>query len=485
LAGAANYPGLPGYLEKENDQGMTSRSNNRIACLALSAGLTCLERHFCLSLIGLAGSYDWGMPEVNYFAQTNFRNQRKLFGIKRADRWLHMYILGRTGMGKTSLLLNMILNDIYGNEGVCFIDPHGDAVETLLDYIPSFRVKDVIYFNPADSDYPIPLNVLGQVEAERKHLLVSSLISIFRKLYSEHWQHRQEHILRNSILSLLEQAGKKTLVDVYTLLADWRYRKAIVGEVKDPIVKTFWQNEFPKYLYQFKGEALAPIQNKLGAFLTMPLVRNIVGQEESRIDFRRVIDQRKILLVNLAKGRLGEDISSFLGSLIITKLYLAALARIEVPESDRRDSYLYVDEFQEFVASETFEGILSEARKYRLCLVLAHQYIGQLDEELRKAIFGNVGTIIAFPVGPENGEFLEKEFYPEFDRQDLIAHDKHHIYLKLPIDGKQSQPFSAYTLPPFANYKPQGKGDEIILLSRTCYSTRQAQAETTEDRKES
>jgi len=396
-----------------------------------------------------------------------------------------MYILGRTGMGKTSLLLNMILNDIYGNEGVCFVDPHGDAVETLLDYIPSFRLGDVIYFNPADTDYPIPLNLLGEVEPGRKHLLVSSLISIFRKLYSEHWQHRQEHILRNSILALLEQGGKKTLVDVYRLLADWRYRKAIVEEVKDPIVKTFWQNEFPKYLYQFKGEALAPIQNKLGAFLTVPLVRNIVGQEESRIDFREVIDKRKILLVNLAKGRLGEDISSFLGSLIITKLYLAALARIEVPESNRRDFYLYVDEFQEFVASETFEGILSEARKYRLCLVLAHQYIGQLDEELRKAIFGNVGTIIAFPVGPENGEFLEKEFQPEFDRQDLIAHDKHHIYLKLAIDGKQSEPFSALTLPPFANYKPQGKGDEIIVLSRTCYSTRQGQVETSEDRKES
>jgi type IV secretory pathway TraG/TraD family ATPase VirD4 len=425
------------------------------------------------------------MPEVNYFAQTNFRNQRRLFGIKRADRRLHMYILGRTGMGKTSLLLNMILNDIYGNEGVCFIDPNGDAVETLLDYIPSSRVKDVIYFNPADTDCPVPLNVLGEVEAERKHLLVSSLISIFRKLYSEHWQHRQEHILRNSILALLEQGGKKTLVDVYTLLSDWRYRKATVEKVRDPIVKTFWQNEFPKYLYQFKGEALAPIQNKLGAFLTVPLVRNIVGQKESRIDFREVIDQGRILLVNLAKGRLGEDISSFLGSLIVTKLYLAALARIEVPESNRRDFCLYVDEFQEFVASETFEGILSEARKYRLCLVLAHQYIGQLDEELRKAIFGNVGTMIAFPVGPEKGEFLEKEFYPEFDRQDLIAHHKHHIYLKLAIDGKQSEPFSALTLPPFVNYKPQGNGDEIIVLSQASYSTRQGQVETSEDRKES
>ncbi|MFZ6016355.1 MAG: type IV secretory system conjugative DNA transfer family protein [Nitrospirota bacterium] len=396
--------------------------------------------------------------------------KKKVFGIKKEDRRLHMYILGRTGMGKTTLLLNMILNDIYSNEGVCFIDPHGDAVETLLDYIPSFRLKDVIYFNTADIDYPLSLNVLGEVEPQRKHILVSGLISIFRKLYHEYWQHRQEHILRNCILALLEHRGQKTFLEIYRMLSDWRFRKEIVEEIKDPIVKSFWQNEFPKYLYQFKGEALAPIQNKLGAFLTVPLVRNIVGQEKSKIDFREVIDKGKILFVNLAKGRIGEDISSFLGSLLITKIQLAAMSRVDVQENERRDFYLYVDEFQEFVASETFETILSEARKYRLCLILAHQYIGQLDEELRKAIFGNVGTIIAFPVGAENGEFLEKEFYPEFKRHDLIAHDKHHIYLKLAIDGKTSQPFSAFTLPPFYNYKSQKNKDEIILLSRSKFS---------------
>jgi type IV secretory pathway TraG/TraD family ATPase VirD4 len=410
------------------------------------------------------------MPEINYFAQTNFRGEKKIFGIKREDRRLHMYILGKTGMGKTTLLLNMILNDIYSNEGLCFIDPHGDAVETLLDYIPSFKVKDVIYFNPADIDYPIPLNILGDIEPQRKHLLVSSLISIFRKLYQEHWQHRQEHILRNCILSLLEHQGKKTLIDIYRMLSDWKFRKEIVSEIKDPLVKSFWQNEFPKYLYQYKGEALAPIQNKLGAFLTVPLVRNIVGKEESKINFREIIDKGKIFLVNLAKGRLGEDISSFLGSLIITKLYLATLSRIDIPEKERKDFYLYVDEFQDFFVPETFEGILSQARKYRLCLILTHQYIGQLDEKLRKAIFGNVGTIIAFPVGPENGEFLEKEFYPEFKRKNLINHNKYHIYLKLAINGKTSQPFSALTLPPFYNYKPQKNKEEIILFSRANFS---------------
>ncbi len=410
------------------------------------------------------------MSNINIFAETDYRNEGKRFGIKRDDRRLHMYILGRTGMGKTTLLLNMILNDIYANEGICFIDPHGDAAETLLDYIPAFRLKDVIYFNPADVDYPISLNILAKSETQSKHLLVSSLISIFKKLYAEHWQHRQEHILRNSLFALLEQPERKTLVDVYTLLSDWRYRKAMVEKVKDPIVRSFWQNEFSKYLYQNKGEALAPIQNKLGAFLTVPMVRNIVSQDQNKIDFREVIDKGKILLVNLSKGRVGEDVSSFLGSLIITKIQLAAMGRVDVLENDRKDFYLYVDEFQEFVASEAFEGILSEARKYRLCLTVAHQYMGQLDEGLRKAIFGNVGTIITFPVGPENGKLLEDEFYPKFDRQDLIAREKYHIYLKLAIDGKQSQPFSALTLPAFYRFEPQRNKEDIIMYSRERYS---------------
>ena len=411
------------------------------------------------------------MLEINYFAETDFRNEKRVFGIKREDRRLHMYILGRTGMGKTTLLLNMILNDVYGEEGLCFIDPHGDAVEKLLDYIPSSRVEDVIYFDPADTEHPISLNVLGEVDQARKHLLVSNLISIFRKLYGEYWQHRQEHILRNTLLALLEYKDKTTLLDVYKMLTDSRFRKEVLKDIKDPVVKSFWENEFPKYLYQFKGEALAPIQNKLGAFLTVPLVRNIVCQKESRLNFKEIIDQGRILLVNLAKGKLGEDICSFLGSLIVTKLQLASLSRIDIPEEKRRDFYLYLDEFQNFVVPETFESILSEARKYRLCLILSHQYIGQLSESLRKAIFGNVGTIIAFPVGPENGEFLEKEFYPVFKRHDLIAHDKYHIYLKLAIDGKTSKPFSACSLAPFYRFKIQSNKNKIRALSRYKYTS--------------
>ncbi len=254
------------------------------------------------------------------------------------------------------------------------------------------------------------------------------------------------------------------------MLSDWRFRKEVLKEIKDPVVRSFWQNEFPKYLYQFKGEALAPIQNKLGAFLTVPLVRNIVCQAESKLNFREVINQGKIFLVNLAKGRIGEDISSFLGSLIVTKLQLAALSRIDTPEQKRRDFYLYLDEFQNFIVPETFESILSEARKYRLCLILAHQYIGQLGESLRKAVFGNVGTVITFPVGPENGDFLEKEFHPEFNGHDLIAHDKYHIYLKLAIGGKTSKPFSAYTLPPLYRFHAQGNTERIISFSQSLYS---------------
>ncbi len=261
------------------------------------------------------------------------------------------------------------------------------------------------------------------------------------------------------------------------MLSDWRYRKEITEKVRDPIVKSFWKNEFPKYLYQFKGEALAPIQNKLGAFLSVPLVRNITGQVENKVDFRGLMDKQKILLVNLAKGRIGEDNSSFLGSLIITKLQLAAISRIDITEEQRKDFYLFVDEFQNFVATETFDSILSEARKYRLCLSLAHQYIGQLDERLSKAIFGNVGTIITFPIGAENGESLEKLFYSEFNRQDLINHGKHHLYLMLAIDGKTSHPFSAVTLPPFYNFKPQGNMEKIIAASRAKYAGKRREIE--------
>jgi len=366
-----------------------------------------------------------------------------------------MYVIGKTGMGKTTLLMNMILNDIHHGEGVCFIDPHGDAVEKILDYMPQERINDVIYFNPADRDHPTPINLLETANPDKRHLVVSGIISVFKKIYSEYWAHRQEHILRNTILALLDYPGDKTLLDVYRMLNDWRYRKEIVDKVKDPIVRSFWKHEFPRYLYQFKGEALSPIQNKLGAFLTTPLIRNIVGQPKNKVDFREVMDKQKILLVNLSKGRIGEDNASLLGSLIVTKMQLAALSRIDTPEDKRKDFYLFIDEFQSFLPTteRSFSELLSESRKYRLCLILAHQYLGQLgedfqrEEKMRKAIFGNVGTIIAFKVGPDDAEFLEKEFYLEFDKHDLINLNKYCIYLKMVINGKASKPFSAIISP--------------------------------------
>ena len=425
------------------------------------------------------------MSNINLFAKTNFRGEGKIFGIKKEDRRLHMYIIGKTGMGKTSLILNMALNDIYNGAGICLIDPHGDMIENLLDYIPSWRINDVIYFNPADVDYPIALNILERVEPDKRHLVVSGLISVFRKLYAEYWQHRQEHILRNTILALLDYPGNKTLLGIYRMLSDWRYRKKVIEKINDPIVRSFFKNEFSKYLYQFKGEALAPIQNKLGAFLSTPLIRNIVGQVNSKIDFRWVMDNQKILLVNLAKGRIGEDNTALLGSLIVTKLQLSALSRIDIPEKERKDFFCFIDEFQSFVSTtgESFSEILSESRKYRLCLIIAHQYLGQLgedfqkEEKLRKAIFGNAGTIIAFKVGPDDAEFLEKEFYPEFKRPDLINQDKHNIYLKLAIDGKTSKPFSALTLPPSFKFKRQGNKDKIIEVSRMRYAKKREEIE--------
>lgn len=394
------------------------------------------------------------MQNINYFAKINFRNNGRVFGIKKEDRRYHMYIIGKTGMGKTNLMMNMIMNDIKSGEGLCFIDPHGDAVEKILDYIPKERAKDVIYFNPANRDNPIPLNLLEKTDPENSHLVVSGIISVFKKLYSEYWAHRQEHILRNTILALLDYPGDKTLLDVYRMLNDWRYRKEIVNKIKDPIVWSFWKNEFPRYLYNFKGEALSPIQNKLGAFLTTPLVRNIVGQPNNKIDFKLLMDEQKILLVNLSKGKIGEDNTALLGSLIVTKLQLAAISRIDIPEDKRKDFYLFVDEFQSFIPTteRSFSELLSESRKYRLCLILAHQYLGQLgedfqkEEKMRKAIFGNIGTIIAFKVGPDDAEFLGKEFYPEFKKENLIKLDKYRIYLKMAINGKTSKAFSAVTL---------------------------------------
>ena len=408
------------------------------------------------------------MADINFFGVTTFRNERKKFGIKLDDRRRHIYIIGKTGMGKTALLKNMAIQDIREGRGVGFIDPHGEAADALLDFIPSERVNDVCYFNPQDIDYPIAFNVMEEVKVEHRHLVASGLMGVFKKLWPDVWSARMEYILNNSILALLEYPNS-TLLGINRLLSDAEFRKKVVDKVTDPVIKAFWVQEFARYTQRYEVEATAAIQNKIGQFISAPLIRNIVGQVQSSIDMREVMDSRKILIVNLSKGAIGEDTSRLLGGLLITKLQLAAMSRVDIPEEERKDFHLYVDEFQNF-ATESFVNILSEARKYRLDLTLANQYITQMEESVRDAVFGNVGTIVSFRVGAEDAEYLEKEFVPQFTAADLVNLPKYNIYLKLMVDGVAGRPFSAQTLPPFP--KPaQSYRDQIIKLSREKYST--------------
>lgn len=404
--------------------------------------------------------------EITLFAETNFRNQRTRFGIKKDDRRRHMYLIGKTGMGKSTTLENMIISDIQAGHGVCVVDPHGDLVEKILDFIPAGRINDVVYFNPADMEYPIAFNVLEQVEKTHQHLVASGLIGVFKKIWADSWGPRLEYVLNNAILALLEYPGS-TLLGIMRILTDKSFRKKVVNNLTDPVVKAFWVEEYSKYPDRFQAEAIAPIQNKVGRFLSSSLMRNIVGQVKSTINMRDVMDNQKILLLNLAKGRIGEDNSALLGAMMITKIQLAAMERIDIPEERRKDFYLYVDEFQNF-ATESFAGILSEARKYRLNLIIAHQYIEQLDERVQAAVFGNVGTIITFRVGAMDAEILAKEFAPQFDEEDVVNLTKYDVYLKLMIDGVASTSFSATTLPPVMG--GENEGIKVVKVSRERYA---------------
>lgn len=405
---------------------------------------------------------------INFFAETTFRNQKKKFGIKTDDRRRHMYFIGKTGMGKTAAMENMAVQDIIDGKGIGFVDPHGEAAEGLLDAVPSSRINDVIYFNPSDVDFPVAFNIMEKVGQEHRHLVASGLMGVFKKIWPDVWSARMEYILNNCILALLEYPGS-TLLGVNRMLADPDYRKKIVDKVTDPVIKSFWVQEFARYNQRYEIEATAAIQNKIGQFVSNPLIRNIIGQVNSTIDMRKVMDEKKILILNLSKGKIGEDNSRLLGALLITKLQLAAMSRVDIPEEKRQDFFLYVDEFQNF-ATESFTNILSEARKYRLALILGHQYISQMEEEVRDAVFGNMGTLVSFRVGAEDAEFLEKEFAPEFNAGDLVNLAKYNVYLKLMIDGITSSAFSAKTLPPFAKLEKSNR-EKIIKISRERYNT--------------
>jgi len=381
-----------------------------------------------------------------------------------------MYVIGKTGVGKTTLLENMAISDIVNGNGLGIIDPHGEFAEKLLEYIPEERIDDVVYFDPSDINFPIAFNPLEQVDPEFRHLVASSIMGVFQKIWIDAWSARMQYILNNTLLALLENPGT-TLLSIMRMLNDKNYRKGIVENLTDPVVKSFWANEFARYSEKFETEATAAIQNKVGQFVTNPLIRNILGQKVSSIDMRKIMDEKKIFIVNLSKGKIGEDNSALIGSMIITKLQLAAMSRVDIPEKDRNDFYLYVDEFQNF-ATDSFANILSEARKYRLCLVLAHQYIRQLthneNTKVRDAVFGNVGTMVSFRVGADDAEFLEREFQPDFLATDLVNLAKYNAYIKLMIDGIAARPFSAESLPP-TPLPPKSYKEDIIENTRQKY----------------
>ncbi len=410
--------------------------------------------------------------KTTFLARTNFRGANKIFGIKKHDRRQHMYVIGKTGVGKTVLLKNMALQDIRAGHGVGIIDPHGEFVEEVLAQIPPERINDVIYFNPVDVDHPIGFNVLDVPDTKYKHIVVSDLLGIFTKIWANVWSARMEYILQNCILALLDTPGT-TLLGIPRILVDKDYREKIIANVKDPVVRSFWIHEYETWRDQFRNEAIVPIQNKVGQFLNTSFIRNIVGQPRSTLNIPQIMNEGKILLVNVSKGRIGEDNSALLGAMIITKIQLASMERVRIPEEDRRDFYMYVDEFQNF-ATDSFAGILSEARKYRLNLIVAHQYIGQLvtdtSTKVRDAVFGNVGSMLVFRVGAEDAEYLEKEFDPEFTPQDLVNLPNHNIYLKLMVQGVTSRPFSASTLPPMEFAEDPSVKERVMENSRALYS---------------
>lgn len=411
--------------------------------------------------------------DVTVFAETNFRNQRRKFGIRRDDRRRHMYVVGKTGMGKSTLLENMIIDDIRAGNGLAVVDPHGDLAEKILEYIPNNRVNDVIYFNPADTQFPIAFNILESIGEDYKHLVAYGLVGVFKKIWADSWGPRMEYIMTNTILALLEYPGS-TLLGLMRMLVDKAYRKKVVAKVQDPVVKTFWADEYANYSEKFRTEAIAPIQNKVGQFLASAIIRNIVGQSKSTIEMREIMDKQKILIMNLSKGRIGEENSALLGAMMITKLQIAAMSRVDIPESERKDFYLYVDEFQNF-ATDSFAGILSEARKYRLCLIMAHQYFEQLGDVVKAAVFGNVGTMIVFRVGAADAAELELEFAPQFLPADIVNLKKYTFCLRLMVDGVATEPFSGIGLPP-ADGKTSNK-EKLIKVSRERYARPQALVE--------
>jgi len=409
-------------------------------------------------------------PQENprIFAVTDYRNIHIPFGIKKLDRRRHMYLLGKTGTGKSTLLKNMIIGDILDGNGLAVLDPHGDLVEEILDIIPEHRIKDVVYLDPSDIEYPIGLNMLDIKPDETKDLLADGIVNVFKKFFGDSWGPRLEYLLNYSILTLLH-CQNVSLLAVLRILSDKNYRKFLLKQVKDPFILKFWEDEFTQLSNNQKllAEAIAPIQNKVGRFLGPTMIRNMIGQIKSSIDLQEIMNTGKIFLVNLSQGKIGEENSSLLGAMIVTRLYSNAMQRAKIPENQRRDFYLYVDEFQNF-ATESFVKILSEARKYGLNLIVTHQYVDQIDQKIQDAIFGNIGTLMNYVVGQKDAQRLEKEYAPHLTAEDLVNLDRFRLTLKLTIDGAQSPPFTAIGLKP--TYREFKLKDRIKDYCRETYS---------------
>lgn len=396
------------------------------------------------------------------------------FGLGREDARQHMYVIGKTGVGKTTLLKNLIVQHIARGDGVGLIDPHGDLAEDLLNHIPPSRADHLCYFNPGDLEFPIGLNLLANVPKDERHLVASGIVGAFKNIWRDSWGPRLEYILYNAIAALLE-CENTTLLGVNRLLTDDNYRAWVVRQVEDPFIRDYWATEFTSYDDRFRREAIAPIQNKLGQFLLNPVIRNILGQVKCKVSFPFMMDHGRLFIANLSKGKLGHDKANLLGSLLVTQFQLAAMARANQPEESRRDFYLFIDEFQNF-STDAFAAILAEARKYRLCLTLSHQYVDQLPLPVRQAVFGNVGTLIAFRVGSTDAEVLQQEFGNEFAAEQLVDLDRYEVIAKLMEGGVNKTPFRARSLP--AGQKRIGHSAKLVARSRERFAISRPEVES-------
>lgn len=402
--------------------------------------------------------------DLNFFGHVEFKNQDRIFGIKREDRRRHMYAIGKSGTGKSTLLANMIIHDLKHGEGLAVVDPHGDLIETVLNYIPKSRLNDVIVVDPADPNAVVKLNVFEAGSMVHRELIASGIVAIFQKMYANSWGPRLEYILRNTLLTLLEEHAK--LGDVLQMLTDAKYRARVIDRLQDPVLKNFWEAEFNMMQERQRIEAISPILNKVGQFVTSPLIRNVVNTDKSSFDIEQVMNEGKILLINVSQGKLGEDNAALLGAMFITKIQLAAMNRVYMEEEKRRDFYLYIDEFQNF-ATTSFIKILSEARKYRLNLILANQYMDQIPDDVKAAIFGNAGTMVSFILGAKDADWMVKEFGNHYTADDLVSLGRYQIVNKLMIDGRTSDPFPAQTLE-LASSRNANK-EKVIRVSRERY----------------